>query len=487
MAADGTGNTIAQLAESWDVPSDGLTYTFNLREGVKFHSGNELTAEDVKYSMDRMIYMGEGRSHVFEPYVESVEVIDTYIVQFNMKMAFGPFISSLPYFYIVDKATIEEHVNPEGPYGDYGDYGTEWALTNDAGSGPYMVKQFSLEEKLILERFDEYWGETLNVPGWGFVKNAPDFVEMIGTTEAITIRTMMARKELELTDVWQTDENLAEIAKEPGAEIISTTASWCWYLMINTQKAPTDDIFFRMFLTYAFDYTTATTDIMPNNLLANSLMSDAVPGINPDIVPYRMDLDRALEALKQSKYYETIGEYEIEVMWSADVPVQERVMLMYQDSLDDFGVKLKNMKTPWLSIIEQSADSEVAPQLSFIGVGISYPEAGGFFMRYHSNKASSWMSNEFISTPELDEMIELAATKIDRDERYEAYYEIEQYIYDLYATIPISQNAQLRAVQDYVETPIQKYTEEIAPNTYKVPLMFRQFDARLTSINEPTG
>jgi peptide/nickel transport system substrate-binding protein len=450
---DGNGDIIGQLAEDWDISSDGLTYTFNLREGVKFHSGNELTAEDVKYSMDRMTYIGEGRAHVFEPYVESVEVVDTYTVQFNMKAPFGPFVSSLPYFYVVDKATVEEHVNPDGPYGEYGDYGTEWTLTNDAGSGPYKVKEFSLEEKLVMERFDEYWGETLNVPGWGYVENAPDFVEMIGTTEAITVRTMMARQELEMTDVWQTDENLAEIAKEPGAKIISTTASWCWYLMINTQKAPTDDIYFRKFLTYAFDYVTATTDIMPNNLMANSLMSDAVPGRNTNLEPQRMDLDKALEALEQSEYYDTIGDYEIEVQWSADVPVQERVMLMYQDTLDDFGIKLKIMKTPWLSIIEKSADAEVAPQLSYIGVGVSYPEAGGFLMRYHSSKASSWMCNEFIHTPELDELIEASATLVDTDARYAAYHELEEYIYNQYCTIAISQNSQLRAVQDYVEVP----------------------------------
>jgi peptide/nickel transport system substrate-binding protein len=378
-------------------------------------------------------------------------------------------------------------VNPDGPYGEFCDYGTEWTLTNDVGSGPYKVKEFSLEEKLIMERFDEYWGEALNVPGWGFDENAPDFMEMIGTTEPITVRTMMARKELELTDVWQTDENLAEMAKEPGTEMLTATASWCWYLMINTQKPPTDDIYFRQFLTYAFDYTTATTDIMPNNLLPNSLMADTVPGRNPNIVGYRMNLTRAEEALMQSPYYENRSAYEIEVQWSADVPVQERVMLMYQDTLDDFDVHLKIMKTPWLSIIEQSADSEVAPQLSYIGVGVSYPEAGGFLMRYHSNQAGSWMCNYFIHTPELDEMIEQAATKIDTEERYAAYWELEQYIYDLYCTIPISQNVQMRARQDYCEPPIVKYLEEVEPNVYSGPLMFRTTEGRRTSINEPTS
>ena len=208
-----------ELAESWTVSEDGMTYTFTLREGVMSHAGNEITAEDVVFSMDRFLTMGEGLAYLFLPYIGETTAVDTYTVQFDLLKSFGPILTVMPNFYVLDEAAVMENI-AEGEYDDLGDYGKEWLMTHDAGTGPYMVREFLLEEKLIMDKFEDYWGESLGVEGFMFVENAPDVMEMIGTTEPITVRTMMSRGELERTDSWQPIENLEEMVQTEGVEMI---------------------------------------------------------------------------------------------------------------------------------------------------------------------------------------------------------------------------------------------------------------------------
>ncbi len=89
------------------------------------------------------------------------------------------------------------NLQKEGSYGEFGDYGKGWLVTHDAGSGPYKVKEMKTEEYLLMEKFNDYWA------GWEN-KDAPQYVKEIGTTEAITVRTLISRGELEITDQWQT-------------------------------------------------------------------------------------------------------------------------------------------------------------------------------------------------------------------------------------------------------------------------------------------
>ncbi len=181
------------LATDWTYSEDGLTWNFTIRQGVKFHDGTELTAEDVAWSMTRFLTLGTGWAYVLTPYVEKAEALDDYTLQFTLKSSFGPFVSTLQYFYVLNKDLVLEHLG-EGEFGELGDYGKEWLLTNDAGSGAYKVKSFVLEEKLVMEKFEDYWGE--------FADKAPDIIEMLATTEAITVRTMLANGELEYSDPW---------------------------------------------------------------------------------------------------------------------------------------------------------------------------------------------------------------------------------------------------------------------------------------------
>ena len=102
------GPVVPWLAESWDISKDGKTYTFHLRKGVLFHDGTELTAEDIAFSMDRMLRIKRGFFWIWADLLDpgDVKAIDKYTVAFPLKEAFGPFVTSLVQFAIVNKDLI---------------------------------------------------------------------------------------------------------------------------------------------------------------------------------------------------------------------------------------------------------------------------------------------------------------------------------------------------------------------------------------------
>ncbi len=151
------GNLQPHVAKSWEVTENGLKWTFHLNEGVMFHDGSELTSEDVKFSMDRLIDIGEGYAYLYGTRIDSTETPDKYTVVFNLKAQFAPFVRSLFMLFILNKDLVLANIESPGPYGEMGDYGKNYLLNHDAGSGAYMVKEFQLEEYLLMLKNPNYW------------------------------------------------------------------------------------------------------------------------------------------------------------------------------------------------------------------------------------------------------------------------------------------------------------------------------------------
>jgi peptide/nickel transport system substrate-binding protein len=229
------GSVKPWVAESWSVSEDGLVWTFKIRKGIKFHSGNELTAEDVAFSMERLLTIGQGYAYIFKPYIKEVKVIDKYTVQFVLNKPWGGFLNALIRLYIVDKKTVLQHIKKPGPYGEYGDFATEWLTYHDAGSGPYMAVDVDPQKYVKMVKFEDYWNKE------AFAPNAPDEVIFLATAGAPTTElTMFAKRELEIGDQWLPEETLREIAKIKGVSIAKIPMPGQLYLMFNTKKPPAE-------------------------------------------------------------------------------------------------------------------------------------------------------------------------------------------------------------------------------------------------------
>lgn len=441
------GGVDPHLAESWEVSSDGLTWTFHLKEGVKFHNGSELTASDVAFSMNRILEIGEGLAYVFLGTVDSATAVGDYTVEFTLAEPSGMFLISLIRLYVLDEEEVMANIVTPGPYGDNGDYGKEHLLTRDAGSGPYKVKEFPLEEYLLMEKYDAWFGE--------FAENAPDELRFIATTEPVTVRTMISRQELEITDQWQTVEALEALDRIEGVDIVAFPVLTEFYYMIHTRKQPTDDIHFRRAMAYAFDYDTAVSLEWPGTKQSRGPVPAIVAGHNPDVFVFQRDLEKAREELAQSGYADVLDQYPVIVHWITEVPAEEKWALLFQANMADIGIKVEIVGTPWLSVVEEMASQEASPHIVTIYVSADFPEAGSLLkVRYHSDAAPTWSQNEWMLDRTFDQVIDDALFTLDEDERYAKYRDLQDYIVDICPSLFLYDQVQKQACQTaYVDWP----------------------------------
>src|SRR5690606_22365299 len=148
------------VAESWEVSQDGKTITFKIRQGSKFASGNDLTAEDVVYSLQRAVKLDKSPAFILTQFGFTADNVEEKIVQtgdyeltFEMDEAYAPtfvlYCLTSTVASVVDKDLVMEHEVD-------GDMGYEWLKSNYAGSGPFAMRQWRPNEAVVLERNENY-------------------------------------------------------------------------------------------------------------------------------------------------------------------------------------------------------------------------------------------------------------------------------------------------------------------------------------------
>jgi peptide/nickel transport system substrate-binding protein len=443
------GGVDAWVAEKWDISQDGKTWTFTIKKGIKFHDGSEMKASDVAYTMNRMLTIGEGYAYLFTDVVESATAKDDYTVEFTIKQPSGLFLPSLARLYILNEKLVRANTKADGPYGAEGDYGKDYLLTQDAGSGSYKVKEFPLQEYVLMEKNSDWWGP--------FAKNAPDYVKFIGITEASTVRTLMSNKELEMSDQWQTKEALTALGQLPGVKIAAYPNRSSFYFMLNNKMAPTDDLHCRRAMAYGFDYDAAVQLEWPGTLPMVGPVNAALGGHNPNVTVYRRDLDKAKAELDQCKYKDEMANYPVQFVWISEVPDEEKFALLFQANMAEIGIPVEIVATPWMSVVENMSKQETSPTLASVYVSADLPEAGPMLkQRFHSSSAPTWQQNEWLLDKDLDAQIDDALATLDQAERFKKYEDIQAYLADLSPSIFVYDQLEKHAYQDYLDWPSAK-------------------------------
>jgi len=438
--SDIDGNPIPHVVKDWEMSEDGLTYTFYIQEGIKFHDGNELTASDVKFTLERMRTIGQGNAYLYLGQEITAEVVNQYTVKFYLEKPEGPFLKKLIYFYVMNEDLIRENIIEPGSYGEMGDYGTEFLVEHDVGSGPYMVENIILGSQMDLVVNPNYW-QPLD-------PNVPEKVSMIATTEAATVRTLLSNRELEFSDSGQTDESIENLKKIEGIGVASYDTSELWVMPIHTRKSPTDCIHFRKAMSWAVDYDTMVKYVVPGSQQARGPVHPNAPGFDPSVFQYHRDLDKAMEELKKSKYYDKLDEYPVEIYWITESPIEERMAMVFMSNMADIGIKVEVRGVPWLSYAKASSTQEDSPNLMIQYPNLRWAEALSMIdMRYLSTTASLTSQMEWLLDDELDAMIYDSMAIMDESERYKAYGDIQHNIVDRACTIYLTTKLTKHAYQ----------------------------------------
>ncbi|MBB3313905.1 peptide/nickel transport system substrate-binding protein [Rhizobium sp. BK196] len=168
-----TSKIKGDLADSWTVSDDGLTYTFKLKPDLKFASGNPITAEDVAWSFERAVKLDKSPAFILTQFgltgdnvTEKAKAADPTTFTFTVDKAYAPsFVLNCltaTVASVVDKKLVMDHVKPVTVDADHkydNDFGNEWLKTNYAGSGAYKLREWRANEVVVMERNDNYYGE----------------------------------------------------------------------------------------------------------------------------------------------------------------------------------------------------------------------------------------------------------------------------------------------------------------------------------------
>jgi len=454
------GSMAPHVATEWSVSNDNLVWDFTIRDGITFHSGNPLTAEDVAYTMNRLTTMGEGYGYLFRGRVIEATATDASTVRFVLNEPYGPFIATLTRLYILDSKLMLEN-QAAGDYGDFGDYSKTFLLDHDAGSGPYMLKDFQVGSYMLAEKYPNYWN--------GHKDNTPEQFKLIASNEAVTVKTAMSRKELEIADQYQSTENTLAMAQMEGVEVMSSNTGYIMVLTMNNQKAPTDCPDYRKAIAYMIDYASICQSVFPGSIKSDSIVPPSLLGYSGDMFPYDTNLEKAKEHLALSKYAGELDKYPLEVAWVAETPAREKLALSVQAAADAIGMPVKIVKTPWASVVEKAASMDATPNCVTVGVPPTYSEAGSIFESQIRSKAvGTWESCSWINDPVLDGMINDALTTADTEARRQKYIEIQQYMTDVCPLIPVCEQPEDCAYQaSYVDWKAAEADEMIPVTGYK--------------------
>ncbi len=438
MFQDYEGNLEGGVAESWNISDDGLTYTFAIRKGIRFHNGDELTAEDVLFSMERLLAIKRGFSYLFSGLIKNVAVPSENTVVMELSKPFGPFLKTLAKFYIVNKSEVLANLK-DGNFGERKDYGMNWLMNNDAGSGPYKVAEMAHNQHLYAVKFPEYWR--------GFKPGNPEGFRLLALSEPVTVRTMMLRKQLEFTDEYQPVETYHSLQKTEGIDVFSISNGKMLYLSLNNAKAPTDCPHFRKAISYAIDYDSLLKIFAwrshPKAPVAVSLI-----GGTKDLPYYTYDLAKAKEELAKSRYADTLDKQIMEIAWIADVPDREKLALAFQATFADLGINVEVTKEPWAKFVDQASRKEDTPNGATLTIAAHYSEAGTLLRSvYHSSSIGSYENMSWKAYPEVDDLIDAALRETNEQERIKKYIEAQKLIVENQPHIPIFEEPEIHAYQ----------------------------------------
>jgi peptide/nickel transport system substrate-binding protein len=438
------GGVVPHLAESWTASDDRKSYTFKLRPGVKFHSGNVMTADDVVFSLERMLALASGHSRLFNGIVATAD--DENTVTFKLPAVNSTFLPALVRLPIVDKATVMAH-KLDGKHGEFGDYGEDFLSREDAGTGAYRMVTHNPQAETTMKLFPGYFGDV--------AEKAPTDVLLRYGVQAPTVRTLMANNEWEATSQWLPSEIKRSLV-ESGKVLVGEGGAGYFIMPLNTRRAPTDDVHVRRAISMALDYDTMRKlmEVVPGQEVArpmNGVIPSGMLGYDASIPPHTLNIEAAKAELAKSKYGNDIPA--LEVIWVAEVAVEEKFALLVQQNLQQIGLKVSVVKMPWALLVDRAGKAETTPNMTQVFVWAAYPDPDSLIGRNHSSNIGSTIKMDWSDDQQLDALLEKARTVGSADERDAVYKEIQLRMMDEVPDIWAFESYTTFVKQDYVSAP----------------------------------
>ncbi len=417
---------VPDLAEGFDVSPDGLTYTFTLRENAKFHSNRQVTAEDVKWSLERaasrdlssptaLAYLGDivgAREHFFglAEGIPGIEVVDERTVRITIDAPKPYFLAKLTYptAFVVDRQQVES--NPRN-----------WTRRPN-GTGPFRLAEWRLGERIVLQANPDY------------VLGAPRLSEVVYLLAGGSALTRFENGEL---DVAYISINDIDRARDPNSNLGPLYKAWpefsISYIAFNTNVPPFDDVHVRRAMGLAIDRA-RIAEVTFSNMLspATGILMPGMPGFQTTDLTLPFDPDAAKEELALSKYAGNMPPIVItEVGAGAEARTDTQAFLEQWRTI--LGIQVEIRQTDFATFL---ADQDAGRLQAFnAGWIMDYPDPEDILdLKFHSGSS---LNDVAYSNAEVDTLLDLARTEADAAARIAYYQEAERLIVQDAAWLPL--------------------------------------------------
>lgn len=459
-----TLESIPHVAKSWEIAEDHLTYTFHLRDDVKFTDGTPLTAHDVKFTFDKMMDPGVDAAH-YRSYFVSVsacETPDDYTVVFRCTEPYW-----LHLVYLGGLPILPRHI-----YGE-GDFNNHPNARSPIGSGAYTLAQWASGQQVELARNANYWGAAEGKGGW-----IDKWIFKVITDDNAALEVLMSGglDYMGMTpDQWTRRADTEKFNE--SFEKLQFFTPFYNYLGWNSRLPQFADKRVRRAMTMLLDRETIRQTIFHG--LAQSMVANFLPGtpeFHPDLKPLPFDPAAAQALLDEAGWIDTNGngirdkdgvEFKFELVTLNSSPEIERLCTVLKEELARAGVEMELRLLEWAVLIEKIHGRD----FQAYALGWSMPPFPDLHQLWHSSNAENGSNYIGFKNEEADKLIEESRREFDRDARIAMFRRFQEILHEeqpytfLYA--PMSLVAVDKRIENTVVYPLLRtrpYLEWFVPS-----------------------
>ncbi len=442
-----TTDLVPALATEIPEPEEGgRVYTFRLREGVKFHDGEPFNAEAVVFNFERWrntdnrYHKGGGsQSSNFAYYagmfggfdddsvIESVEAVDEYTVRFTLKEVQAPFLRNIAMspFGIASPKAIRENV--------------EQFWKNPVGTGPFKFVAWDQGSTVRLEKNPDWWGSDLpeEQGGGGPFVDRVVFRSIPDNTARVAA---LSGGQLSGAD-GLTPDDVPTIEEDPNLKVITRPPMNIGYLAMNVQKEPFNDRRVRLAVVHAINMPEIVEAFFGDTgQVASNPYPPTIPYFREETEPYEYDPERARQLLQEAG----LGDgFEAE-LWYMPIPRPympdgKGIAQAMQRDLKEVGIDVRLVTREWGTYLEETGRG--AHDMCLLGWTGDNGDPDNFLNVLLSSKTATKTDAQnvaYYKNPELDRILERAASTIDEDERRRLYVRAQEIVYNDAPWAPIA-------------------------------------------------
>ncbi|MER9299575.1 ABC transporter substrate-binding protein [Mesorhizobium sp. M0621] len=369
----GTTNLKPDLAESYEISPDGKTFTFKLRHGVKFHNGREMTAADVKYSLDRVTnpktqspgagFFGsiKGYEDVAAGKAESlsgVTVVDPYTVKFELTRPDATFlhVMAINFAHVVPKEEVEK-------------YGADFGK-HPVGTGAFKLAEWTLGQRIVFERNADYWHKGL--------PHLDKITFEVGQ-EPIVALLRLQKGEIDLALDGIPPAKFQEVMSDPEqkSHVIEGGQLHTGYITMNTTMAPFDNVKVRQAVNMAINKARIVQIINNRAVPANQPLPPSMPGYDKEYKGYPYDVAKAKALLAEAGHPDGFNTQ----LFAMNTDPNPRIAQAIQQDLAAIGIKASIQALAQANVIAAGGDKTGAPMIWSGGMGwiADFPDPSNFY------------------------------------------------------------------------------------------------------------